>query len=406
MNILVLEDESVKGQDILALLQENHYSTQHVFCTDSIKKEIKIKKYDALILDLKVPKRNTEKGNILNGVELIQYIFGNVTDNFYRPKAVFVVTSFYDEEEIKSLKVYPISIIPYNPTTENNWGKILLQQLNYFIPFKCHVAIITAVDIEFKAISSWGWELKENLEDMPYFTKTIKNENDQEIHMILVQQECMGMVAATMLTSKVINYFKPKCVIMLGMCAGRKDAANLGDMIFAVDAWDYGSGSIGTGKKKMNFEPAPNYIQINQDLKNIFSKYKKKKTLLDNLKKNIFDFAMENEDGDLIKLAKSQLSECNKIHTGAMATGAAVIRNEEFTKMFVGSQNRKYIGLDMETYGVYYAAQNSPSHPYFFCVKCVTDVADENKGDAFQEYCSLLASEAVKYYIANDFTIE
>lgn len=66
----------------------------------------------------------------------------------------------------------------------------------------------------------------------------------------------------------------------------------------------------------------------------------------------------------------------------------------------------KYIGLDMETYGVYYAAKISSSRPDFFCVKCVSDFADEDKDDNFQKYCALLASEIVKYYIKEDFVIE
>lgn len=406
MNILVLEDESVKGQEIMQVLQENKYPAIHKFCTEDIKRELQHAKYDIIILDLKVPKKKGQEKKITYGLELVQYIFCNTADGFYHPKAVLIITSFYAEEKIKDLLRFPVSVIPYKVTGE--WKKMLLQQIRYFIGIKCDIAIITAVEVEFEAIYKWGWELQENIKDLIYYERIDKNSNGEEIRIILVQQEQMGMVAATMLTSKLITYFDPKCVIMLGICAGRKGAVNLGDMIFATTAWDYGSGSIERANRgnSLKFVPAPNYIQINEDLKNIFARYKARRKLLSDLKQNVAQIAYVTKDAELIKVISEQTNKTNKIHLGAMATGAAVIKNEKFTQMFVKEQNKKYIGLDMETYGVYYAAQISSSRPVFFCVKCVSDVADEHKDDTFQEYCSLLASEMVKYYIKEDFIIE
>lgn len=406
MNILVLEDEGDKGQEIMQILQENKYPAKHKFCTDDIKRELQRTKYDIVILDLKVPKMNGQKKDITFGLELVQYIFCNTTDALYSPKAVLIITSFYDEERIKELQKFPVSIIPYKVTGE--WKKSLLQQIKYFIGTKYDIAIITAVDVEFEAVFTKEWELQEDIKDLVYYKRTEINCNGEKIHMILVQQEQMGMVAATMLTSKIITYFDPKCVIMLGICAGRKGAVELGDMIFATTAWDYGSGSIEKAQRgnSIKFLPAPNYIQINEDLKDIFKRYKARRKLLCDFEQNIIKIASETEDTKLLKIVTKQQNKTNRIHLGAMATGAAVIKNEKFTQMFVKEQNKKYIGLDMETYGVYYAAQISSSRPNFFCIKCVSDVADEHKDDTFQKYCSLLANEMVKYYIKEDFIIE
>lgn len=406
MGILLLEDEGNKGQEIMQVLQENKYQTTHKFCTGDIIKELQKTKYDVLILDLKVPKKNGQKKDITYGLELVQYIFCTTTSVLYKPKAVLIITCFYDDEKIKDLHQFPVSIIPYKATGE--WKKTLLQQTRYFIGTKCDIAIITAVEVEFEAIFTWGWDLQEDIKDLVYYKRKETNCRGEDIDIILVQQKQMGMVEAAMLTSKVINYFEPKCIIMLGICAGRKEEVKLGDMIFATSAWEYGSGSVekAESENSLKFAPAPNYIQINEDLKNIFTKYKARRKLLSDLKQNVTKIASETKDTKLIKLISKQNNETNKIHLGAMATGTAVVKNEKYAQMFVKEQNKKYIGLDMETYGVYYAAQNSSFKPDFFCVKCVSDFADEHKGDTFQKYCSLLASEMVKYYIKENFVIE
>lgn len=405
MNILLLENDSNKGQEIISLLQDENHYVVHGFCVEDIKKELSRNKYDILIVDLKVPLRNGTKEDLAHGLKLIQYVFDNVKDTFYHPKTVFVLTEYQDDEMVNGLWSYPVSVIPYSPT--GTWKNLLRQRLSYYGSLQCDIAIITAVDIEFEVFYKWKWKPGNKVKDLAYYTKTIKNKRGENIRLILVKQEQMGMVTATNLTSKLINYFEPKCIIMGGICAGRKNAARIGDAIFAINAWDYGSGSIEekkNGKKnELEFCPAPDYIPISKELSDIFHKYDS--DLLSSLKNSVYKCALKEDDSILTKIAMDKNNEENRIHLGAMASGAAVIKNETFTNTFVKGQNKKYIGLDMETYGVYYAARHSSLSPNFFSVKSVSDVSDTNKGDEFQKYCAYISSMLIKYYIENDFVL-
>ncbi len=178
-----------------------------------------------MIFDLKVPQRNGTSENISHGVKLIQFIFDSVHDTVYRPKIIITLSQYLSDKTIESLQTYPICIIPYTPT--ETWKKPLISRLNLYDRQKCDIAIITAVDVEFDAVKSWGWEDRHNIPNFTYYYKDIKNHNGKTLKVVLVKLKKMGMVCATNTTDKIIQYFEPTCIIMTGICAGRKNATNL-----------------------------------------------------------------------------------------------------------------------------------------------------------------------------------
>ena len=107
-----------------------------------------------LFRSLKVPKKNGKSEDISYGISLIQYIFDGVRDTIYRPKIVIVLSEYLSCETMQSLQAFPISIIPYTPT--ESWKKPLINRLNYYDRLKYDIAIITAVEVEFEAVKSWG----------------------------------------------------------------------------------------------------------------------------------------------------------------------------------------------------------------------------------------------------------
>ena len=406
MKILIVEDEDEKGRQILHLLQEHGHICCHVFCKNDAMKEIQKHHYDAVILDLKIPDQNEGVESTDNGLLFIQFIFDSVQRPFHRPKAVFILSQYLSGELQKELLSYPIGIITYSPV-DQKWKRDLITRINYYAKRSCDVAIITAVDVEFNAVYSWGWEIQNDIIGMTYYKKTIINNDGKAIKAILVKQQTMGMVCATNLCDSLIHSFQPRCLIMSGICAGRKGAVELGDVVIAKEAWDYGSGSIQTDeedKDDIEFEPAPLYRQFYIGQENVFDFYGQSLT---KIKQKIYDNAITRKELKLAEVVEGEVNRKTHIKQGAMASGAAVIKSEQFTNKFVKGQNRKYLGIDMETYGVYYAAaksQNSSSMEYF-SVKCVSDLADIHKDDTYQTYCATLSSEIVLKYITEDLII-
>lgn len=402
MRALVLENESHKAQEIMDVLQSSGHQGSVFLCMEDAKNEIHKKKYDVIIVDLKIPQKHNQTEDTKYGIDFIQYIFDSVQTDFYRPQEVIVISGFLSNEIDLILRKYPVSVISYDSISK--WIRTLQARLNQFVNYSCDVAIITAVDVEFAAFKKWKWESGSKIQDLVWYKKTIENAAGESIRLLLVKQEGMGMVPATAITSKVIEYFGPKCVIMAGICAGRKDAVTIGDIIVGVQAWDYGSGSLEEQGKKLKLIPAPDYIRIPQDIKMLLER-EFTEDLLKNIKMRVKEIAKEEEKGTLLEIAKEQINVQNNIYFGAMASGAAVIKSEKFTNAFIKSQNRKYYGIDMETYGIYYAALHSYQLPHFFCVKAVTDVADIDKEGKYQEYCANVSALMIEHYIKYCFAI-
>ena len=63
------------------------------------------------------------------------------------------------------------------------------------------------------------------------------------------------------------------------------------------------------------------------------------------------------------------------------------------------------VGVDMECYGLYYAAANHAGAPVrTICIKAVSDLADRAKDDDFQVYGSHLSAQLALEVLTRAFT--
>ena len=65
---------------------------------------------------------------------------------------------------------------------------------------------------------------------------------------------------------------------------------------------------------------------------------------------------------------------------------------------------RKLIGLEMESYGMFYAAEHAHHLKPVFTVsfKSASDLADKDKTDKYQAYASYTSAALMKYIIENE----
>lgn len=83
-----------------------------------------------------------------------------------------------------------------------------------------------------------------------------------------------------------------------------------------------------------------------------------------------------------------------------MASVAAVMADGESISRIVKHQHRETLGLDMESYGVMYVAQDCPEpHPTAVVAKGVVDFADGEKDDRFREYAAYASAEVLRLAI-------
>lgn len=219
--------------------------------------------------------------------------------------------------------------------------------------------------------SEWTHHTFEN-DSTNYYICNFKTK-DAPLKVVAAAAPQMGMTASAVLAMKLIQYFSPKYLIMTGIAAGIKDAVNLGDILVADPSWDYGSGKIEEIDGEEVFHPDPRPIALDIDLKSKLNLLAGDSMLLEKIKQS---WAGDKPPSSL------------NLHIGPVASGAAVLAHGEIAKSIV-AHNRKLLGIEMETYGVMYAANNCPKpRPTVLSLKSVCDFADAEKNDKYQRYAA------------------
>ena len=361
--------------------------------------------FDLVILDIQLPNRIGKSAIKNGGIGLLNEI--NVIEKLHKPTYVIGITSY--SESIKDFEVKfqneAWTLIKYDKVV-TTWKEQLRNKIKYIISWKeqfinsikfpleydYDIAIVTAVEKELKSIKNLcvDWKVKEVPNDSEIYYEGIIESKIKKVKVVLAKQHQMGMPAASVLSMKMIHNFHPKYICMIGIAAGKRGKVNLGDILVAGESWDYGSGKIRESDEKENnylFEPEPHQLSIDPDIRKIFSC---------NFEDILLEIRKEwNKHGYLVK------HDLN-IYVGAIASGAAVIQNEGVVKDFIDAHNRGLLGLDMETYGVYIAAENSSKpRPQFFSIKSVCDFADKEKNDNFQSYAAYTSAQFFYYFVKN-----
>lgn len=198
-----------------------------------------------------------------------------------------------------------------------------------------------------------------------------------EKRIFAARQDEMGMTAAATLTMKLTEHFRPKYVIMPGIAAGTLEESSeiqmFGDVVLADVVWNYSNGKY-VPKDRANitfgeigFVPRPTVVSVDPELLPYFE--------------------------------KAVHSENNQTHVlvGALASGSTVVANKQIVESQIMGQSFRTMGLEMEGYGVAYAAAHAVQpRPKAIIAKSVCDFADSRKSDSFQKFASYTSCEFVK----------
>ena len=285
---------------------------------------------------------------------------------------------------------------------------------------KCDCLLLCATREELEAILQFreGWVSVE----YGYYMR--KNRVD-----IVLAQVGTGMVCASIIGQKLISFYRPKIVTMVGFCAGSIGDVHLGDVIIADKVYNYSMGKqlapdkVLSEQESFGLSPSiarkvstlseynfTDKFQIPKDFElqlweflnmlrplrvfkasdldtGKFPDWKEIYTLCN--EKNYI--AIEHDEMKITKLGEGYLDKVAmaypnglvqyepQIKTGVMACGCYVQQQEE---IFEGlkTKERKTIALDMESFAIAkLAAENKVD---YFVVKGVGDFANDHKSFA------------------------
>ncbi|MCE7565909.1 hypothetical protein LZS85_07290 [Aliivibrio fischeri] len=398
MNIILIEDTNQKSHAIVNALKEIKSDLNIKLFTNAkdAKDELKVKKYDIAIVDLSLPKflgaDPVENGGYCLLTEILD------SGLYVKPNKIICLTEhsdlLNDYKEIISDDLITIHQFSYS---DDKWKAVLKKEIErkatklIELPkeYEVDFLVISALkEPEFSSLLKlkYNWKEPELIDDSSIvYSGTIATPN-KNFSIKATYQDRMGSVSSSIITTKLINKYSPKYVVMVGICAGDQDATNIGDIILAKSTSSWESGKWVREDKTRKFKYDPHHIYISSKITGLFD------MLSANNRKDIFsihdDFPSEKP------------SNVPKIHIGAIACGSSVIAENTLYNDIKDIQGRKLLGIDMESYGLYAACDsiNNPK-PEFFCIKSICDFANEAKNDNYQHYSSYISASIFDLFV-------
>ena len=259
---------------------------------------------------------------------------------------------------------------------KNESANTILPESPNSLNAKYLIGIVVATSLEFEClhenIVNPNMLPTEDDDSQVYYSGTIE-ENGKVIEVIFTQCHHQGTAAASTTTTKLLKRFKPSMIAMLGHCAGNKNllkALKLGDVLVCSEAIDYDQVSVieiikdGVTEIKEKDRKIP--IPSDSTLINLIERYASDLSILESIKESF--------------VQKSAFNDPLSFKVGKLISGDALVRSENWFNKII-SDNTGAVGLDMETYGVYYSSEHTlfKNKPLFVSIKSVSDYGSHKK---------------------------
>jgi nucleoside phosphorylase len=251
--------------------------------------------------------------------------------------------------------------------------------------FKSDVGIICALEFpELAAVltafggkAAWK-EVGDPRQTHVYRETSVVTLNGDKLRIVATTSTSMGLTAAAIATTHLVNEFRPRLVVMIGIAAGTHSGGKqFGDILVADPSVDYNSGKVSLENGIREFQPDPYPIGLNPRLRSVLQRYRGTHESFEMLRRRWHEGVPPKP---------------NRLYLGPVGAADQVI--DDPTRVLEIQKNwRKLIGVEMETYGVYRAVHESPEpKPRVVSFKAVCDFAAE-KSDSWQEYAAFMAAE-------------
>ncbi|WP_336026039.1 hypothetical protein [Acinetobacter pittii] len=339
--------------------------------------------FDIVLLDILIPYSNVDDDDKQNCVNFLEYLHEECLN---KPKRIIGITSDSDLiEELNDVFSNKAWVIFKYSDTDDKWLHNILACVNYALgnnniikddKTTFDILIICALltpELEEILALEWNWGNPILLDNNIFVYPGIVVVNDIEYKIAATYALRIGMVATSILCSRLLPLLQPKIVIMTGICAGNKEEVSLGDVVIAESCWNYQSGKLVKNKKtgEVDFKVKPHHLNVKNKIKNFFIQLSRDMVVLSELKANS---------------PKPNISP--KIKVGSLVSGASVIADDITINKIQDQQDKNICGVEMEIYGLYDACVSAYYEPIYFALKGVSDYADSEKNNDFQTYAA------------------
>ncbi|MFC0776853.1 hypothetical protein [Flavobacterium sp. HJSW_4] len=194
-----------------------------------------------------------------------------------------------------------------------------------------------------------------------------------------VSQHSTGMVDASILATEMILRFSPKYIIMTGVMGGKPDDTKIGDIIVSTKVFTIDKGKLSGSEFKREIEAS----NTDSAAISLFRRHKEQ------IERYIKDLNVTRNDNV-------------SIHFEPVACVRQVIDVEGYFAEKISVNDRKTIGLEMESYGIARACELvNDKRTIPLIIKSVMDNTAQ-KTDGAKKYAAWTSAMFLKYIVAND----
>jgi len=305
--------------------------------------------------------------------------------NIYDGKPVYNINDLMNKIFVEDTKEF----IPQKVRSINlNSSEAIKKDLDF--------AIITALyEDEFTAFKSNAITNKSFVSDMTNLLKAKFIEDDEvdidyKDEFLILHSQKMGMVDSTFNSTKILERYSPKFLIMGGVCGGKegqkendkKETTGLKylDVIIANNILDIQIGKLEKGK----FMPYLYSEELNTQLLPFIEQNK------DRIKNRMLSF-VDSKDKKLLRKVRNSV-----IRIGDYGCGSLVINTDDYFKEQITERNKKAIAVEMESYSIY---RSCKLHNTFYkedftlplVIKSVMDYTDSRKTDEYKSDAAMIS---------------
>lgn len=386
MKILLVDDNTKKAEAIVLAINQTIEDPQlSVAVAKNLANGVRLLSlvaFDLVILDLMLPYIEGGKADSRAGVELLREVRKQNGPN--KNTTVIGISAFPDEIASFRTSFEELGVLIIRFDDEGTWERSLTNVLREVkgrtgSRIDLDFLVVCALEKERHGFAHTAVEKISEAIVSGLNVHYVRLSGRSELFGGIIRLSQMGLVAATFETTLALNVFRTKMLCMAGICAGVATQANLGQLIIASPAWEYQAGKWSTN----GFEIAPMQVPLRAATRSIIDQTITRE-----------DFVRYLEDGMDSTVTRPSLR--SKSVLAPFATGSAVIADDRRLEHII-MQHRKVAALDMETFGLYFAAHElATSMKHFFSIKCVVDLAGGNKGDELHQYGCIVSARAAE----------
>jgi len=391
VSVLVVEDEQEKKRLIMScILAIDGVDRRDVVQVDNVsdaKQRISERTFDLMVLDLNIPRRGEDVPVSCGGLEVISFVRTNL--KAHPPTYILGLTAFDDAFAAASVEfssgLWKLARFSSNDESWKVWLRNAIEHLvriskppfrgdGRSFHFDC--GVVVAIEEEQAAVEG----LAENLSEFSlphdhavYQVFGIKSPFGL-LRSVMLRSPVMGIAPAAVSTSSLIYNFRPRLLGTVGICAGVRGKVALGDVLIADPCFDWGGGKwVEEADGKRHFLPAPYQWRLDIAIRSIVASFSRNESFLQEIHSSFNGLKPDSPPA---------------IHIDAMASGAAVIQAGALM-IELRSQHKNLIGVDMENYAVFTAANHcSVPRPRVVAIKGVSDFGDHEKGESFRDFAA------------------